>query len=61
MDNKQICKYKYNGFDYITSCEKELCVHDGLYDKHGFIEENHFKFCPYCGKEIEEIKDASIS
>lgn len=24
----------------------------------GGIKDNRYKYCPYCGKEIEEVKDA---
>jgi PHP family Zn ribbon phosphoesterase len=50
------CNWKYgedsdNGY-YDTSCENSFQF---FYDK---LEDNiGFKHCPYCGKEIQEVKD----
>ena len=36
---------------YETSCDNATqFLEDG-------IEDNNYKFCPYCGKEIEEVKE----
>jgi len=36
---------------YETSCNNAFTfIEDG-------IEDNNYKFCPYCGKEIEEVKE----
>lgn len=37
---------------YHTSCESDFCFSDdmGLKDK-------SFKFCPYCGKKIKEVRN----
>jgi len=34
---------------YTTSCDHEFMFYDGTF------EENGYKFCPYCGKEIELV------
>lgn len=28
--------------------------------KSGGIEENKYKYCPYCGKKIKEIKESKL-
>jgi hypothetical protein len=33
-----------------TSCDNDFVLNDGT------LKENNFKFCPYCGREIEELK-----
>lgn len=45
------CKWIFdiNHGYYDTECE------EGQYFTDGGIKENHYKFCPYCGKEIQEI------
>ena len=48
------CKdgYKWEYYEYWeTGC-------DNLFQFHaGGPKENHFKFCPYCGKPIEEVRE----
>lgn len=46
------CAWKYDDVDdyFATSCGKKYCFN------HGHIKENHFKFCPLCGKKIKEEK-----
>ena len=43
------CKWKIDE-DGIYHAE---CDNDFIFDS-GTIEENSFKYCPYCGKEIKE-------
>jgi uncharacterized protein YegP (UPF0339 family) len=45
-----VCKWRYSDWKYETSCKDE-------YDSHHDIKDIGIKFCPYCGKEIEEIKN----
>ena len=43
------CKWTWNGDGfYQTSCG------NSFFFESGNIKENNFKYCPYCGKEIEE-------
>jgi hypothetical protein len=46
------CEWKQNdGYDetyWETSCDHAFCLNDGT------PEQNHFKFCPYCGGTIEQ-------
>lgn len=35
-------------FDFVTSCNQDFQFYEGT------PKENEFKFCPFCGKEIEE-------
>ncbi len=48
------CKWLYEPCDesYMTTCG------ESQYFIEGDIEDNHYKFCPYCGKEIrDEFKE----
>lgn len=46
------CKYRsvMDGQYYETSCKNVLCFITGD------IKENKYKYCPYCGKKIKEVK-----
>jgi hypothetical protein len=48
------CKWypedSYDNEHFSTSCEEIQHFSDGD------IQSNGYKFCPYCGKEIEEVK-----
>ena len=46
----RITKNYFDDFICETSCG------DGGYFREGGIKENHYKYCPYCGKEIKEIQ-----
>lgn len=51
---KETCKWKpeeYWEMDvyFLTSCDESACFGEGN------IQDNQYKFCPYCGKTIEEI------
>jgi len=49
------CKWEYLNFGeiyYETECDNAFQFNDG-----GLKENDYFKFCPYCGKEIEEIHE----
>lgn len=53
------CKWKYKDKEYITSCNNKVIAigsGEGAWqcDGIGTLDENKFKYCPYCGKEIEE-------
>ena len=41
-----------NGYEYDNVTESE-CGQSHVFNN-GTPTENHFKFCPYCGKEIED-------
>jgi rRNA maturation endonuclease Nob1 len=43
-----VCGEETNIWD--TGCGKDFVLNEGT------LEENKFKFCPYCGGEIEEQK-----
>ena len=49
---KTVCKWKrYEDEDYWeTDCDNAFCTIEGS------LRDNNFKFCPYCGKEIKEVK-----
>ena len=51
--SKMTCKWTYdeNYYYYETECGNVF-----QFDSEG-IEENQFKYCPYCGKFIEEEKE----
>lgn len=51
MSEKQdtcVWKWEYDGFYYLSCGNAFQFTEDG-------IRENSFKFCPYCGKLIEEV------
>ncbi len=54
MSKDENCIWKYDGVDgddiWETSCGKTFCTVDGS------LEDNQFKFYPYCGGEIKEKK-----
>ena len=45
------CEWRYDGLDdfYETSCGDLFSVMEGT------PSDNGFKFCPYCGKGLEEV------
>lgn len=47
------CKWTYIDTDdfYETSCDNGQCFIEGS------VKENHYMFCPYCGKKIKENKN----
>ena len=48
------CTWTYDGeyYDYYyTSCGNDFVFTEGTIKDHGF------KYCPYCGKEIEENQE----
>ena len=47
-ENKK-CEWTSDCSDWETSCGKSFCFEDGGPDH------NDMKFCPFCGKELEEI------
>ena len=50
-DQKRYCEWKpdYDYEYYETSCGNCFCVE-------GTPEENRMKFCPYCGRQLREVK-----
>lgn len=46
------CKWTYDDYHcvYETECDKAF-----YFDDSSNLDENNFKFCPYCGKIIEAI------
>lgn len=47
----ELCNWTYDDYHdmYQTSCDQaQQFMNDG-------IKENHYKYCPYCGKEIFEV------
>ena len=49
------CKFKgqenfFNDFVYRSECGRVIDL------KGSTVEEEEYKFCPYCGKEIEEVE-----
>lgn len=56
MDNKEACKWTAQQesddwrdiYDYEIECKKEC---------ESYMLKVNFKYCPYCGKEIEEVKE----
>ena len=52
MSDKQTCKWTFDDLDcyYETSCGQSFCFSD---DRESLTQDG-FKFCPYCGEEIEE-------
>lgn len=52
MESKETCKWLNE--DPSEGCWKSSCGHDcSMYDS---PEYNEWKYCPYCGKPIEEVK-----
>jgi DNA-directed RNA polymerase subunit RPC12/RpoP len=50
---KEYCEWKYTGDDddyYETTCGK------AYYLTVGTPKENHYNFCPHCGRRIKEVK-----
>jgi hypothetical protein len=45
------CKWTYNEWDgyYDTGCKQAFTVEEGC------PEDNHMKYCCYCGKELEQV------
>ncbi|KKM80082.1 hypothetical protein LCGC14_1343410 [marine sediment metagenome] len=56
LDVADTCKWRKNGFHfedhdyYETGCDNMFQFNDAG------PEENHFKFCPYCGSLIEMVE-----
>lgn len=46
------CKWKYNEFAgaWETNCKQAFCVIEGT------PKDNGMNFCPYCGKELWQLK-----
>ena len=54
MRNDKYCKWEWNGedFDYYdTECGETFYIESGT------LKENKIKYCPFCGKEIEELNN----
>lgn len=52
--NMKYCKWTYNDLDDYYDIQ---CYFGGGYTfVEGGVKENHFVFCPYCGKKIKEKK-----
>jgi hypothetical protein len=47
------CTWKYDVMDdfYETECDESFFLTTGN------LKDNHIKYCPYCGKRIEELPD----
>jgi len=59
MKTTAVCVWKFathefEGDYYETACGQSMCFADG-----GGVNENGFQFCPFCGKEIEPIKEGN--
>lgn len=50
------CKWQigkdFDDITYITSCNEEVTIFEDYTPS-----DCNYKYCPYCGKEIEEVKD----
>lgn len=47
--------YEWEDHDYWeTSCDNLFQFNDGG------PKENHFEYCPYCGKRIDEVDDERV-
>ena len=51
IQNPDICFWEYNEWDdyFETGCGECFCIEAGI------LKDNKFRFCIYCGKEIEEV------
>lgn len=50
------CKWKQDGFNMTEHSYWETTCDNLFRFNTGGPKQNHFKFCPYCGKLIEEAK-----
>jgi hypothetical protein len=52
--SKRVCIWKYDEYDntHETSCGEMYYFPDGD------VKENHYKYCPFCGKKIKEVRGA---
>ena len=52
---KKYCEWKlHDGYEYDyyhTSCQDDFIFDDGT------PKDNHFKYCPFCGKEIKVVEN----
>jgi len=56
MENKKTCKWSQEGDPDIKIWHETNCG-ESFYSYSGTYKDIHFKYCPYCGKPIEEIKE----
>lgn len=59
MDRKETCIWERNpehifNDHYLTGCDKSI-----LFSTNDGIKITEFKYCPYCGEEIEEVTNGS--
>ena len=54
------CDWRKDGFHMSEHDYWETGCNNMFQFNNGGPKENHFKFCPYCGKLIEEVKDESV-
>lgn len=60
MENKQTCKWE-KSFESLTEkvfyiTETKKCLGVNHMNPYGRKRDKYFKYCPYCGREIEEYK-----
>jgi len=51
------CKWKQDGFNLVEHDYWETTCGNLFQFYNRGPEQNHFKFCPYCGKPIEVVED----
>jgi len=49
--NGKVCDWEEDDESYSTDCGQ------WFYFEYDGPEENGFKYCPYCGRELKEIKE----
>jgi hypothetical protein len=54
--NKERCKWTTEGDPDITIWHETSC-NESFYTESGTYKDIGFKYCPFCGKEIEGLKD----
>lgn len=55
MESKETCKWKFIDTAYQYTKYYVQCGSFNFLLEHTF-KQNNYKFCPYCAREIEEVK-----
>ena len=53
-DKPKVCRWKYEDVDDYW---KAACGDRYFSFNEGGLKENHFEFCPFCGKQIKQVGD----